>query len=73
LGFFRRTVNDLLKEKNHAIGINILSILSVKGTKPPSFMPAQATEEKRSNRKLLLLFLVGILIALLPWLVLAAS
>jgi predicted nucleic acid-binding Zn ribbon protein len=36
-------------------------------------MPNEAVEEKRSNRKLLLLFLIGVLIALLPWFVLAAS
>jgi hypothetical protein len=36
-------------------------------------MPEEAVDEKRSNKKLLLLFLIGILIALLPWLVLAAS
>jgi hypothetical protein len=36
-------------------------------------MPEEAADDKRSNKKLLLLFLIGILIALLPWLVLAAS
>jgi len=36
-------------------------------------MPEEVAQEKRSNRKLILLFVIGILIALLPWLVLAAS
>jgi hypothetical protein len=36
-------------------------------------MSHEAAEEKKSNRKLLLLFLIGVLIALLPWLVIAAS
>jgi|GEM_PF-3737570 len=36
-------------------------------------MSQQAKEEKKSNRKLLVLFLLGVLIALLPWFVLAAS
>jgi hypothetical protein len=36
-------------------------------------MSDKTAEEKKSNRKLIILFLIGILIALLPWLVLAAS
>jgi len=36
-------------------------------------MPEEVAQEKRSNRKLILLFVIGILIALLPWLMLAAS
>jgi len=36
-------------------------------------MPEEIAEDRKSNRKLILLFLIGILIALLPWLVIAAS
>jgi hypothetical protein len=73
LSFFRKTVNDLLNAKKSRNLIRTSYDLTRKRRLKGSRMSQQATEDKKSNRKLLWLFLLGVLIALLPWFVLAAS
>jgi len=75
LGFFRQRVNDLLKVQNHVSRDKPFKELLRKT--PESAKVLMSNEvihgERKTNRKLLIWFLVALFIALLPWLVLGAA